>query len=259
MSTPYAGANFFPATIPIPSDGDLKNAATVGAALEGLMDACVSLAFQHLGVNPAGILKTPTIRANASYQRDGAARAHDFVDVAITFNDLCNFTINGPAATSPTVTISRNINWPEGNHTFGGQLGQTISYSCPQFFSQPQSPFGAGRVRVRKQNSTTLGAANQAINPVTTDVFIVREGDITNGALGVVANGSHDGSLSSWDVIRIVSQSANGLVLREADTVTAIADQNLTPIVMKRNPAVAGEYSSVLLIWNGSAWIMIGR
>lgn len=39
MSTDYAGSETFPATIPIPDDGDPRSASSVGVPFEGVMDA----------------------------------------------------------------------------------------------------------------------------------------------------------------------------------------------------------------------------
>jgi hypothetical protein len=47
--------------------------------------------------------------------------------------------------------------------------------------------------------------------------------------------------------------------LFEQDTVTAIANPNTTPIVMKANPSAPGEYASVLLLWSGGNWEMVGE
>lgn len=258
MSTAYGGVNTYPTTIPIPSDGDLKNAATVGAALEGLMDAATALALQHLGTNPAGILKAPTIRGNASYTRDGANRSHSFVDVAITIDDLSAITINGPAATSPTISISRNMNWPQGSHTFGGAASQDVSFACPTLFSQPISLLGYGRIRKRRQYTATINA-DRTININACDVYIVRLGDLASGNKGILTNGTGDGTLTSWDTIRIVSFDTTAFPLYAADGVTALFDANTSSIVLKKNPSAPGEYASVELMWTGARWEWIGQ
>lgn len=258
MSTAYAGVNSFPTTIPIPSDGDLKNAATVGAALQGAMDGLLFLANVRGGTNPAGVLKNPTLKGLVSITNNGADRTLDIVNMNTTIDDQSNFKINGPAATSSTVQVDRNMNWPTGNHTYGGGLGQTATWACPTFFSQPMSLTGAGRLRLRRQN-TALGNFNRAISPAATDVYFVRTGDIASGNRGVVANGTADASNASWDVIRIVSYDNVDFPLYAANAVTAITDGQGSPIVVVRDPTAAGEYASVLLQWNGTIWEMIGQ
>lgn len=259
MSTAYAGTNTFPTTIPIPSDGDMKNAASVGAALQGLKDATIYLANLHTGTNPAGILKGPTIRGNATYTKDGSNRSHSFIDANIAIDDLSDFAINGPAGSSPTITISRNVNWPEGNHTYSGTSGQTVSFGCPTFFSQPMSLVAAGRLRLRRQLTAT-GNFDRTISAASTDVYIVEAGEITTGNKGLVQNGTADVSNTSFDVIRIISEDqSTPFPLYEQDGVTAIADPNTSSIVLRANPSAPGEYASVLLMWTGAYWRMIGQ
>lgn len=68
MTTPYGGTVNWPATIPVPSDGDLRNATIVGAAFEGTIDRTAYLSDQiadlrsELGDGvPGGILNPNTV------------------------------------------------------------------------------------------------------------------------------------------------------------------------------------------------------
>jgi hypothetical protein len=61
MSSPYAGANTFPATITIPSDGDLATAASVNVALESLADRTVNLQGFLNGSNPGPTFVNPIL------------------------------------------------------------------------------------------------------------------------------------------------------------------------------------------------------
>lgn len=259
MSTAYAGVNVFPTTIPIPSDGDMKTAAAVGAALQGLKDATTYLALIHLGTNPAGVLKNPTIKGNVTYTKDGSNRSHNMVDIALTIDDLSAITINGPASTAPAVSISRNVSWPEGNHSYGGVSGQTVTYACPTFYSQPISLSGIGRIRHRRVLASA-SSGDRSISINACDVFLVRAGDIAGGDKGVLQNGTADAGNNSWDQIRLVSSDATPLPLYAADGVTALQDANGSVLVLVASASPApGEYASVLLQWTGAYWEWIGQ
>lgn len=61
MSSPYSGANTFPASITIPSDGDLASAASVNVALESLADRTVNLQGFINGSNPGPTFLNPIL------------------------------------------------------------------------------------------------------------------------------------------------------------------------------------------------------
>lgn len=61
MSSPYNGANTFPVTITIPSDGDLATAASVNVSLEALADRTVNLQGFLNGTNAGPSLLNPTL------------------------------------------------------------------------------------------------------------------------------------------------------------------------------------------------------
>src|SRR5689334_8121931 len=222
MSTAYAGIDSFPTTIPIPSDGDLKNAATVGAALQGLRDGEIALANQHTGARAAGILKAPTIWGNATYTKDGTNRSHSFVDAAISIDDLSAVTINGTIGSSPSISITRDVNWPAGTHTFGGASGQSVTFSCPVFFGQPLEPAGVARVRQRCVYMTS-GDADKNVSITGGDVHIHRPGEITTTRKCILANGVL--GVASTDILRLVTYDVtNFLDVYAADGVTALGD-----------------------------------
>jgi len=261
MSSLYSGIDAYPTAITLPSDGDMKTAASVNVALQGLMNGLAYFKSLHLGGHGAGILLNPIIKGGATYVENGAglARRHYFVDVDVRFDPDTAFDIDGPASTSPTITVDRNVNWPTGNHTYGGGSGQTVSFACPTDFSQPMSPVGQGRLRVRR-TYTTAGDFDRSINVGSTDLYIIRLGDISAGNKGLVQNGTADGSVTCFDCLWIISYNSVGMPLFEQDGTTAIRDPNNTPIVLINSPTPsAGEYASVRLVWSGSHWEFAGR
>lgn len=259
MSTAYAGDPLagFPTTIPIPSDGDLKNAATVGAALEGLMDGVVALALIHTGDNPAGTFKNATLKGNTTIRNNGSDRTVSVVNTAWTFDNQSSITLSGTAAASPTVTITRHVNWPAGNHTFGGAESQTVSFACPMFFSQPIESSGAGRIRQRKVYMAS-GDANKSISINAADIHTLRAGELATTRRAILADGV-DG-VASTDMLRLVTQdNTNFLDVYAADGVTVIQDFNNSNIRLKAGATGAGIYPAVLLAWNGGFWEMVGQ
>lgn len=260
MSTSYAGVNVFPTTIPIPSDGDMKTAASVGAALQGLKDATIYLAGISTGVNPGGTYNSPTLRGNVTIQNHALLRALSISNMAITVSDTSDITIAGTIGTSSTISITRHVNLPAGNWTFGGASSQTVSFSCPTFFNQPMSPAGQGRLRKRRQLASAGSGLVRTISAGSTDVYIIRAGDIASGTQGNIQNGTADGSNSCFDEIQIVSSEVtHGFALFGQDGVTALTDTNGAPLVVKGNPSGSGQYRSVRLLWTGSYWEMIGQ
>lgn len=257
MSTAYAGVNTFPTTIPLASDGDPKFAASVTAALQGLKDATIYLANLHTGANPAGILKGPTIRGNATYTKDGSNRSHSFVDANIAIDDLSDLTINGPAGSSPTISISRNVNWPEGNHTFGGASGQTVTINGPLFLGSPVELVGAARFKARCAYMAA-GDTDKAISIVAADVHVLRLGEIAATRKAILANGVL--GVASTDLLRLVSyESTQFLDVYAADGVTALGDANNSNIRLKAGATGAGVYAAVLMRWTGAFWEWIGQ
>lgn len=61
MSSTYNGINVFPASITIPSDGDLADAGSVNISLEGLADRTTYLNNFITGTNPGAQLVSPSL------------------------------------------------------------------------------------------------------------------------------------------------------------------------------------------------------
>lgn len=246
MSTPYAGAAVFPSTGPLPDDGDAKTAASVNVAFEALFDRTVYIINFLLGAYPGGQLLNGTLKGDTTIRNSGLDNACNFVGVDINIDDVSTVRSRAPWIVS------------QGDWSFGGLFGQTLSLGCPVFLSGPLSIAGPGRIRQRKQY-TASGDFDRVISAASTDVYIVQAGEISPGNKGLVQDGTGDASLTSWDVIRIVSQNDLAFPLYRADGVTAIEDPNESNIVMKKLPVSAGEYATVLLMWNGATWEMIGQ
>ena len=261
MSSLYTGVATYPTSITIPSDGDSKSAASVNVALEGLKNGLEYFKAIQDGTIASGILLNAILKGGINYVDNGIglARRHQFTDVDVRFDVATAFDIDGPAASAPTITISRNVSLPQGTWTFGGAASQTVSFACPTDFSQPMSPIGSGRLRLRRQNTAT-GNFDRTIDASVTDVYMVQAGEIAPGNKGLVQNGTADGSNTCFDVIRICSyDTAEPFPLYRADAVTAITDADANPIIIIGDPSGPGEYQSVLLQWTGAFWEMIGQ
>jgi hypothetical protein len=68
MSSTYAGANSYPTSVTIPSDGDVKGAASVNVALESLADRTRYLRGFVDGSSPGATLLSPTLNGTITVQ-----------------------------------------------------------------------------------------------------------------------------------------------------------------------------------------------
>lgn len=100
MPTAYDGANSYPVSVTIPSDGDPKTATTVTVSLEALIDRTTWLWSMLHGINAGAILDGATFNGASHFV--GAAT----FDAAITGTDL---TLSGAANLGGLVNIGGGL------------------------------------------------------------------------------------------------------------------------------------------------------
>jgi hypothetical protein len=94
MSSDYAGAETFPASIPIPDDGDPRDASSMGVPLEGVMDA-------------ARYLKNRGIIAVASFSYDNGGAGVETLSTGDTYNTTSYVSPTNPTFGRVTLADAR--------------------------------------------------------------------------------------------------------------------------------------------------------
>ena len=190
MPTTYAGADSYPTGITIPSDGDVKGAATVNVALEGLADRTRWFQGFIMGWSPGAHLLSPTLSGTITVEDpirgDGTfltlsqpgegtrilgsllvAENATFVAGHIAqFDGTWKLNGTGHVLTGNLLSIDTgatlSVYGQFVSNTNAGFLG-TVVLACPVGLSGVITPSGAGGIAARPFNANPAGGGTYGV------------------------------------------------------------------------------------------------